>query len=75
MEKKAGLKIRGTVTQSIKALLRWKFWVQDLLYEPKVLPVSHAHLVARMGWAHAKDSEGTDPYPPNTLPQFLQYVA
>ena len=75
MEKKARLKIRGTVTQSIKALLRWKFWVQDLLYEPKVLPVSLAHLVARMGWAYAKDSEGTDPYPPNTLPQFLQYVA
>ena len=65
MENGAGLKIMGIVTQSIKALLRWKFWIQDLFHEPKVLPVSLAHLVARMGWAHAKGLKGTDPYPQN----------
>ena len=62
MENGAKLKIKDTVTQSIKALLRWKFWVQDLLHEPEVLPVSLAHLVVRMGWAHAKGPKGTDPY-------------
>ena len=65
VENGAGLKIRGTVTQSIKTLLMWKFWIQDLLHEPKVLPVSFAHLVACMGWAHAKDPKEANPYPPN----------
>ena len=65
MENGDGLKIRGTVTQSRKAVLGWKFWIQDLLYELEVLPVSLAHLVARMGWAHAKGPKGIDPYPPN----------
>ena len=60
-----GLKIRGTVTQSIKAVLEWKFWIQDLLHEIEVLLVSLAHLVARMGWAHAKGPKGIDLYPPN----------
>ena len=48
---KSGLwqKVWATVTQSIKAILGWKFWIQDLLHEPEVLPVSLAHLVARMG--------------------------
>ena len=49
----------------MKALLRWKFQVQDLLHESEVLPVSLAHLIARMGWAYAKGLKGTDPYPPN----------
>ena len=48
-----------------KALLRWKFQVQDLLHEPEVLLVSLAHLVARMGWAHAKGLKGTDSYTQN----------
>ena len=60
-----GQKLWATVTQSIKAVLGWKFWIQDLLHEPEVLPVSLAHLVARMGWAHAKGPKGTNPYPPN----------
>ena len=65
MENGAGLKIRDTVTQSIKALLRWKFWVQNLFHELEVLPVSFAHLVECMGWAYAKDPKGADPYLPN----------
>ena len=32
------------------------------------LLVSLAHLVARMGWAHAKGPKGTSPYPPNHAP-------
>ena len=60
-----GQKLWVTVTQSIKAVLGWKFWIQDLLHEPEVLPMSLAHLVARMGWSHAKGLKGTDPYPPN----------
>ena len=59
------LKLYVTVTQSIKTILRWKFWIQDLFHEPEVLPVSLAHLVARMRWAHAKGPKGTDSYPPN----------
>ena len=55
----------ATVTKNIKAILGWKFWIQDLLHEPEVLSVSLAHLVARKGWAYAKGSKGTDPYPPN----------
>ena len=62
MENRAGLKIRGTVTQSIKTLLRWKFWVQDLLNELEVLLVSLTHLVARIGWAHVKCSKRTNQY-------------
>ena len=58
-------KLWATVTQSIKTVLGWKFWIQDLLYEPKVLPVSLAHLVARMGWAHVKDLKETNSYLPN----------
>ena len=58
-------KLWATVTQSIKAVLGWKFWIQDLLREPEVLLVSLAHLVARMGWGHIKGLKGTDPYPPN----------
>ena len=48
---KSGLwqKLWATVTQSIKVVLGWKFWIQDLLHEPEVLPVSLAHLVACMG--------------------------
>ena len=60
-----GQKSRATVSQSIKALLRWKFWVQDFLHELEVLLVSLAHLVACLGWAHAKGLKGTDPHPPN----------
>ena len=56
---------RAIVSQSIKAVLGWKFQVQDLLHEPKVLPLSLAHLVAQMGWAHAKGPKETDSYPPN----------
>ena len=55
----------ATVTQSIKAVLGWKFRVQDLIHEPKVLLVSLTHLVAHMCWAHAKGPKETDPYPPN----------
>ena len=55
-------KFWATVTQNIKAVLGWKFWIQDLLYEPKVLPMSLAHLVARMGWAHVKDLKETNSY-------------
>ena len=40
-----------------KTILGWKFWIQDPLHEPEVLPVSLAHLVARMSWAHAKDPD------------------
>jgi len=53
------------VSQSIKAILGWKFWVQNLLHVLEVLPMSLAHLVARMGWAHAKGPKGTDSYPSN----------
>ena len=60
-----GQKLWATVIQSIKTVLGWKFWLQDLLHEPEVLPVSLAHLVACMGWAHAKGPKGTDPYSPN----------
>ena len=56
---------RATVSQSIKAILGWKFQVQDLLHEPKVLLVSLAHLVTGMGCAHAKGIKETDSYPPN----------
>ena len=47
---KSGLwqKLWATVTQSIKAVLGWKFWIQDLLHELEVLPVSLVHLVAHM---------------------------
>ena len=64
-KKMFGQKLWATVTQSMKAILGWKFWIQDLLYEPEVLLVSLAHLVERMGWAYAKSLKGTDPYPPN----------
>ena len=64
-KKMFGQKPWATVTQSMKAILGWKFWIQDLLYEPEVLLVSLAHLVERMGWAYAKSLKGTDPYPPN----------
>ena len=57
----------ATVTQSIKVVLGWKFRVQDLFYEPKVLPVSLTHLVARMCWAYTKSPKGIDPYPPNHI--------
>ena len=55
----------ATVTQSIKIVLGWKFWIQDPLHELEVLPLSLAHLVARKGWAYAKGPKGIDPYPPN----------
>ena len=64
-KKMFGQKLWATVTQSMKAILGWKFWIQDLLYEPEVLLVSLAHLVERMSWAYAKSLKGTDPYPPN----------
>ena len=48
-KKRLRQKLWATVTQSIKAVLGWKFWIQDLLYEPEVLPVSLTHLVACMG--------------------------
>ena len=48
------LKSWVTVSQSIKALLGWKFPVQDLIYVLEVVPVSLSHLVAHMGWAYAK---------------------
>ena len=44
----------ATVTQSIKTILGWKFWIQDPLHEPEVLPLFLAHLVARKGWAYYK---------------------
>ena len=65
-----GQKLWATVIQSIKTVLGWKFWLQDLLHEPEVLSVSLAHLVARKGWAYAKGLKGTDPYPQTTLPPF-----
>ena len=48
---KSGLwqKLWATITQSIKTVLWWKFWIQDLIHEPEVLPVSLTHLVACMG--------------------------
>ena len=55
------LKLYATVTQSIKTILGWKFWIQDLFHELEVLPVSLAHLVAHIGWAHAKGLKGTNP--------------
>ena len=58
-------KLWVTVTQSIKAILGWKFWIQGLFHKAEVLLVSLAHLVARMGWAHVKGLKGTDLYPPN----------
>ena len=58
-------KSRATVNQSIKVLLGCKFRVQNLLHEPKMLLMSLTHLVARMGWAHAKSPKETDLYPPN----------
>ena len=64
-EKRVWAETLGHSQQSIKAILGWKFRVQDLLYEPEVLPMSLAYLVARMGWAHAKVLKGTDSYPPN----------
>ena len=63
--KRFGQKLWATVTQSIKTVLWWKFWIQDLLHELEMLSVSLAHLVARMGWAYAKSPKGTNPYPPN----------
>ena len=48
-KKRLRQKLWATVTQSIKAVLGWKFWIQDLLHEPEVLPVSLTHLVACMG--------------------------
>ena len=64
---KTGLwqKLWTTVTQSMKAILGWTFWIQDLLHEPEVLLVSLAHLVACMSWVHAKGPKGTDSYPLN----------
>ena len=56
---------RAIVSQSIKAVLGWKFQVQNLLHELEVLLVSLAHLVTGMGWAHAKGLKETDSYPPN----------
>ena len=56
---------RATVSQSIKAVLGWKFQVQDLLHDLEVLLVSLAHLVTGMSWAHAKGLKETDSYPPN----------
>ena len=44
----------ATISQSIKALLRWKFRVLDLFHDPGVLPVSLAHLVARTGCDRVK---------------------
>ena len=41
-------KLWATVTQSIKAVLGWKFWIQDLFHELEVLLVSLTHLVAHM---------------------------
>ena len=57
----------ATVRQSIKALLGWKFHVQDLLHEPEVQPVSLTHLVTYMDWAHTKGLKENDPYPPNHI--------
>ena len=70
-----GLKLRPTVTQSIKAVLGWKFWIQVLFHEPEVLQVSLTHLVARIGWAHAKVRKEPTHTLQITLPQFLQKVA
>ena len=61
-KKKFEQKLWATITQSIKSILRWKFWIQDFLHEPEVLLVSLTHLVARMGWAQAKGPKETDPY-------------
>ena len=55
-----GQKLCATVSQRIKACLGWKFQVQDLRHEPKVLPMFLAHSVARMCWVHAKGMKKTD---------------
>lgn len=65
VENKAGLKIRGTNSQSMKPFLGWKFWVLDLLHKPQVPQASLAHLMARMDWAHVKSLIETNPNPPN----------
>ena len=48
-KKMFGQKLWAAVTQSIKVVLGWKFWIQDLLHEPEMRLVSLVHLVARMG--------------------------
>ena len=67
---KLGQKLWAIVTQSIKAPLRWKFWVQDLLHEPKVLPASLAHLVARMAGLMQKVQKEPTHTLQTTLSQF-----
>ena len=64
-------KLWVTVTQGIKAVLGWKFWVQDLLHEPEMLPMSPAHLVARIDWVNAKGSKRNRPIP--SKPHFLNF--
>ena len=63
-------KLWAAVTQSIKFVLGWKFWIQDLLHEPDVLPASLAHLVARMGWAYVKGPKEPTHTLQTTLSQF-----
>ena len=67
MKNRLGQKLWATISQIIKALLGWKFQVQDLFHEFEVLLVSLAHLVVHIGWAYAKCSYETDPYPPNHI--------
>ena len=66
-KKKVKQKSWITDNRCIKALLGWKFQVQDLFHEFEVLLVSLAHLVVHIGWAYAKCSYETDPYPPNHI--------
>ena len=64
-------KSRATVTKNIKAILEWKFWIQDLFHEPEVLPVSFALLVARMVGLMQKVRKESTHTLKTTLSQFL----
>ena len=44
------------------------YWFKLLDLEARLVAVTLAHLVARMGWAHTLSSKETDPYPPNRTP-------
>ena len=61
----------ATVTKNIKAILEWKFWIQDLFHEPEVLPVSFALLVARMVGLMQKVRKESTHTLKTTLSQFL----
>ena len=63
-----GQKLWATDSESIRPLLGWEFWVQDLLHELEVLLASLTYLIAYLGWAYAKGLKGTNPFSPNHTP-------